>query len=154
MTDAIKKGASDIHIESYEKSFRVRYRIDGLSLRSNEPSHETQGRHHFPNQDHGGSLILQSAGLPQDGRIKIKLPGGKDMDYRVSSLPTLFGEKIVLRLLDKSNLQLDMTKLGYEEQALKWFKEAIHKPFGMVLVTGPTGSGENRFLIFRSFGIE
>ena len=80
--------------------------------------------------------------LPQDGRIKIKLPGGKDMDYRVSCLPTLFGEKIVLRLLDKSNLQLDMTKLGYEEQSLKWFKEQIHKPFGMVLVTGPTGSGK------------
>ncbi|MEJ2199382.1 MAG: ATPase, T2SS/T4P/T4SS family, partial [Desulfuromonadales bacterium] len=80
--------------------------------------------------------------LPQDGRIKIKLPGGKDMDYRVNCLPTLFGEKICLRLLDKSNLQLDMTKLGYEEQSLKWFKEQIHKPFGMVLVTGPTGSGK------------
>jgi type IV pilus assembly protein PilB len=80
--------------------------------------------------------------LPQDGRIKIKLPGGKDMDYRVSCLPTLFGEKVVLRLLDKSNLQLDMTKLGYEETSLKWFKEQIHKPFGMVLVTGPTGSGK------------
>ena len=87
-------------------------------------------------------LDIAERRLPQDGRIKIKLPGGKDMDYRVSSLPTLFGEKIVLRLLDKSNLQLDMTKLGYEEQALKWFKEAIHKPFGMVLVTGPTGSGK------------
>jgi type IV pilus assembly protein PilB len=80
--------------------------------------------------------------LPQDGRIKIKLPGGNDMDYRVNCLPTLFGEKVVLRLLDKSNLQLDMTKLGYEPLALKWFKEAIHKPFGMVLVTGPTGSGK------------
>jgi type IV pilus assembly protein PilB len=80
--------------------------------------------------------------LPQDGRIKIKLPGGKDMDYRVNCLPTLFGEKVVLRLLDKSNLQLDMTKLGYEPQALAWFKETIHKPFGMVLVTGPTGSGK------------
>jgi type IV pilus assembly protein PilB len=80
--------------------------------------------------------------LPQDGRIKIKLPGGKDMDYRVNCLPTLFGEKVVLRLLDKSNLQLDMTKLGYESKALEWFKREIHKPFGMVLVTGPTGSGK------------
>ena len=80
--------------------------------------------------------------LPQDGRIKIKLPGGKDMDFRVNCMPTLFGEKVVLRLLDKGNLQLDMTKLGYEEKALKWFKKEIHKPFGMVLVTGPTGSGK------------
>jgi type IV pilus assembly protein PilB len=80
--------------------------------------------------------------LPQDGRIKIKLPGGKDMDFRVNCLPTLFGEKVVLRLLDKSSLQLDMTKLGYEPDALKWFKQEISKPFGMVLVTGPTGSGK------------
>jgi type IV pilus assembly protein PilB len=79
---------------------------------------------------------------PQDGRIKIKLGGGKDMDYRVSCLPTLFGEKIVLRLLDKSNLQTDLTKLGYEPEALAHFKREIHKPFGMVLVTGPTGSGK------------
>jgi len=87
-------------------------------------------------------LDIAERRLPQDGRIKIKLGGGKDMDFRVSVLPTLFGEKIVLRLLDKSNLQLDMTKLGYEPEALVNFKEAIHKPFGMVLVTGPTGSGK------------
>jgi type IV pilus assembly protein PilB len=87
-------------------------------------------------------LDIAERRLPQDGRIKIKLGGGKDMDYRVSVLPTLFGEKIVLRLLDKSNLQLDMTKLGYEPEALEDFKKEIHKPFGMVLVTGPTGSGK------------
>jgi type IV pilus assembly protein PilB len=87
-------------------------------------------------------LDIAERRLPQDGRIKIKLGGGKDMDFRVSALPTLFGEKIVLRLLDKSNLQLDMTKLGYEPSALAHFKEAIYKPFGMVLVTGPTGSGK------------
>ncbi|RMG84232.1 MAG: type II secretion system protein GspE, partial [Candidatus Dadabacteria bacterium] len=84
--------------------------------------------------------------LPQDGRIKLKISKDKDMDFRVSVLPTLFGEKIVLRLLDKSNLQLDMTKLGFEEKALKDFKEAIHKPYGMVLVTGPTGSGKTTTL--------
>jgi len=87
-------------------------------------------------------LDIAERRLPQDGRIKIKLGGGKDMDFRVSVLPTLFGEKIVLRLLDKSNLQLDMTKLGYESEALEHFKREIHKPFGMVLVTGPTGSGK------------
>jgi type IV pilus assembly protein PilB len=87
-------------------------------------------------------LDIAERRLPQDGRIKIKLAGGVDMDYRVSVLPTLFGEKIVLRLLDKSNLQLDMTKLGYEPGALEYFKREIHKPFGMVLVTGPTGSGK------------
>jgi len=87
-------------------------------------------------------LDIAERRLPQDGRIKIKLGGGKDMDFRVSVLPTLFGEKIVLRLLDKSSLQLDMTKLGYEAEALAHFKREIHKPFGMVLVTGPTGSGK------------
>ena len=87
-------------------------------------------------------LDIAERRLPQDGRIKIKLGGGKDMDFRVSVLPTLFGEKVVLRLLDKSNLQLDMTMLGYEAGALESFKKEIHKPFGMVLVTGPTGSGK------------
>lgn len=141
LTDAIKKGASDIHIESYEKSFRVRYRIDGCLYEVMNPPMKLRAAI-ISRLKIMAELDISERRLPQDGRIKIKLPGGKDMDYRVSSLPTLFGEKMVLRLLDKSNLQLDMTKLGYEEQALKWFKEAIYKPFGMVLVTGPTGSGK------------
>ena len=141
LTDAIKKGASDIHVEPYEKSFRVRYRIDGVLHEVMKPPLKLRNaltsRIKIMSE-----MDIAERRLPQDGRIKIKLPGGKDMDYRVSCLPTLYGEKIVLRLLDKSNLQLDMTKLGYEEQALAWFKEQIHKPFGMVLVTGPTGSGK------------
>ncbi len=141
MTDAIKKGASDIHIEPYEKVFRVRYRIDGVLYEVMKPPMKlkaaiTSRLKILSNMD------IAERRLPQDGRIKIKLPGGKDMDFRVNCLPTLFGEKVVLRLLDKSNLQLDMTKLGYEEDALRWFKEEIKKPFGMVLVTGPTGSGK------------
>src|SRR2546425_5030938 len=84
--------------------------------------------------------------MPQDGRIKMKLAGNKEMDFRVSVLPTMFGEKVVLRLLDKSTLQLDMTRLGFEEGALKDFKDAIYKPYGMVLVTGPTGSGKTTTL--------
>jgi len=141
LTDAIKKRASDIHIEPYEKSFRVRYRIDGVLHEVMKPPMKLKNaitsRIKIMSE-----MDISERRLPQDGRIKIKLPGGNDMDYRVSCLPTLFGEKVVMRLLDKSNLQLDMTKLGYEPSALKWFKEAIHKPFGMVLVTGPTGSGK------------
>jgi type IV pilus assembly protein PilB len=141
LTDAIKKRASDIHIEPYEKSFRVRYRIDGVLHEVMKPPMKLKNaitsRIKIMSE-----MDISERRLPQDGRIKIKLPGGSDMDYRVSCLPTLFGEKVVMRLLDKSNLQLDMTKLGYEPSALKWFKEAIHKPFGMVLVTGPTGSGK------------
>jgi len=141
LTDAIKKRASDIHIEPYEKSFRVRYRIDGVLHEVMKPPMKLKNaitsRIKIMSE-----MDISERRLPQDGRIKIKLPGGNDMDYRVNCLPTLFGEKVVLRLLDKSSLQLDMTKLGYEPQALQWFKEAIHKPFGMVLVTGPTGSGK------------
>ena len=122
LTDAIKKKASDIHVEPYERTFRVRYRIDGILYEVMKPP-----------------MKLKNA---ITSRIKIKLGGGKDMDFRVSVLPTLFGEKIVMRLLDKSNLQLDMTKLGYEPEALASFQKEIHKPFGMVLVTGPTGSGK------------
>ena len=141
LTDAIKKRASDIHIEPYEKSFRVRYRIDGVLHEVMKPPMKLKNaitsRIKIMSE-----MDISERRLPQDGRIKIKLPGGSDMDYRVNCLPTLFGEKVVMRLLDKSNLQLDMTKLGYEPGALKWFKEQIHKPFGMVLVTGPTGSGK------------
>ena len=141
LTDAIKKKASDIHVEPYERSFRVRYRIDGILYEVMKPPMKLKNaitsRIKIMSE-----LDIAERRLPQDGRIKIKLGGGKDMDFRVSVLPTLFGEKIVMRLLDKSNLQLDMTKLGYEPEALASFQKEIHKPFGMVLVTGPTGSGK------------
>lgn len=141
LMDAIRKKASDIHIEPYEKSFRVRYRIDGVLYEVMKPPMKLKNAI-TSRIKIMAELDIAERRLPQDGRIKIKLGGGKDMDYRVSVLPTLFGEKIVMRLLDKSNLQLDMTKLGYEPEALEHFKREIHKPFGMVLVTGPTGSGK------------
>ena len=141
LTDAIKRGASDIHVEPYEKSFRVRYRVDGVLYEVMKPPMKLKNAL-TSRMKIMAEMDIAERRLPQDGRIKIKLPGGQDMDYRVNCLPTLFGEKICLRLLDKSNLQLDMTKLGYEEKALSWFKQEIHKPFGMVLVTGPTGSGK------------
>ncbi|HIJ80106.1 MAG TPA: type IV-A pilus assembly ATPase PilB [Desulfuromonadales bacterium] len=141
LQDAIKKKASDIHIEPYEKVFRVRYRIDGVLYEVMKPplklKNAITSRIKIMSE-----LDIAERRLPQDGRIKIKLGGGKDMDFRVSVLPTLFGEKICLRLLDKGNLQTDLTKLGYEPEALSHFMHEIHKPFGMVLVTGPTGSGK------------
>ena len=145
LTDAIRKRASDIHIEPYEKMMRVRFRIDGVLYEIMQPplrlKNAITSRIKVMAQ-----LDIAERRLPQDGRIKMKLGGGKEMDFRVSCLPTMFGEKVVLRLLDKSNLQLDMTRLGFEEQALAWFKEAIYKPYGMVLVTGPTGSGKTTTL--------
>jgi type IV pilus assembly protein PilB len=145
LTDAIKKGASDIHIEPYEKSFRVRYRVDGVLQEMMKPPLKLKNaivsRIKIMSQ-----LDIAERRLPQDGRIKLKMGKNKEMDYRVSVLPTLFGEKVVLRLLDKSNLQLDMTKLGFDKQPLKHFLEAIHRPWGMVLVTGPTGSGKTTTL--------
>jgi type IV pilus assembly protein PilB len=145
LTDAIKKGASDIHIEPYEKSFRVRYRVDGVLQEMMKPPLKLKNaivsRIKIMSQ-----LDIAERRLPQDGRIKLKMGKNKEMDYRVSVLPTLFGEKVVLRLLDKSNLQLDMTKLGFEKAPLKHFMEAIHKPWGIVLVTGPTGSGKTTTL--------
>jgi type IV pilus assembly protein PilB len=141
LTDAIKKKASDIHIEPYERTFRVRYRIDGILYEVMKPPLKLKNAI-TSRVKIMAELDIAERRLPQDGRIKIKLGGGKDMDYRVSVLPTLFGEKIVMRLLDKSNLQLDMTKLGYEPEALERFQHEIHKPFGMCLVTGPTGSGK------------
>jgi type IV pilus assembly protein PilB len=141
LTDAIRKKASDIHIEPYERLFRVRYRIDGVLYEVMKPPLKLKNAL-TSRIKIMAEMDIAERRLPQDGRIKIKLGGGKDMDYRVSCLPTLFGEKVVLRLLDKSSLQLDMTKLGYESDALANFKREIHKPFGMVLVTGPTGSGK------------
>jgi type IV pilus assembly protein PilB len=145
LIDAIKKGASDIHIEPYEKDFRVRYRIDGVLYEMMKPPLKLKAaitsRMKIMSQ-----LDIAERRLPQDGRIKLKLGKGREMDYRVSCLPTLFGEKIVLRLLDKGNLQLDMTKLGFEPKPLAGFKSAIKRPYGMCLVTGPTGSGKTTTL--------
>lgn len=144
LVDAIRKGASDIHVEPYEKSLRVRYRIDGVLYEIMRPPLKLKNAI-VSRLKIMSRLDIAERRLPQDGRIKLKTKG-KEMDFRVSVLPTLFGEKVVLRLLDKSNLQLDMTRLGFEERQLKDFQEAIHRPFGMVLVTGPTGSGKTTTL--------
>jgi type IV pilus assembly protein PilB len=148
LTDAIKRGASDIHIEPYEKEYRVRYRIDGILYEMMHPPLKLKeaitSRCKIM-----ARLDIAEKRLPQDGRIKIKtkISGkSKDLDYRVSVLPTLFGEKIVMRLLDKDKLMLDMTKLGFEAESLRKFEAAILKPYGMVLVTGPTGSGKTNTL--------
>jgi len=145
LTDAIRKRASDIHIEPYEKMMRVRLRIDGVLYDIMQPPLKLKNAI-TSRIKVMANLDIAERRLPQDGRIKLKLAGKKEMDFRVSCLPTMFGEKVVLRLLDKSNLQLDMTKLGFEEAALRDFKDAIAKPFGMVLVTGPTGSGKTTTL--------
>jgi type IV pilus assembly protein PilB len=146
--DSLKRGASDIHIEPYEKKFRVRFRIDGilynvmaLPMKLKDP---LTSRVKIM-----AKLDIAEKRLPQDGRIKIKMKvenRSRDLDFRVSSLPTLWGEKIVMRLLDKSKLMLDMTKLGFEKESLEKFKNAIAKPYGIVLVTGPTGSGKTNTL--------
>jgi type IV pilus assembly protein PilB len=145
LTDAISKNSSDIHIEPYEKSFRVRFRIDGRLYEIMKPPLKLKNAI-TSRIKIMSNLDIAERRLPQDGRIKLKLAKGREMDYRVSVLPTLFGEKIVLRLLDKSNLQLDMTKLGFGKDQLKDFQDSIYKPFGMVLVTGPTGSGKTTTL--------
>ena len=145
LVDAIKRDASDIHIEPYEKDFRVRYRIDGVLYEVMKPPIQLKNAV-VSRTKIMAKLDIAERRLPQDGRIKLKLGEGKEMDYRVSCLPTLFGEKIVLRLLDKSNLQLDMTKLGFEPGPLADFKRMIHMPYGMCLVTGPTGSGKTTTL--------
>ena len=148
LVDSLKRGASDIHIEPYEKEFRVRFRIDGilynvmaLPMKLRDP---LTSRIKIM-----AKLDIAEKRLPQDGRIKIKMrveDRSRDLDFRVSCLPTLWGEKIVLRLLDKSKLMLDMTKLGFEPHSLERFKNAISKPYGIVLVTGPTGSGKTNTL--------
>jgi type IV pilus assembly protein PilB len=145
LLSAIKKKASDIHIEPYEKSFRVRFRIDGILQEEMRPPLKLRNAI-TSRLKIMSSLDIAERRLPQDGRIKLKIGTNKEMDFRVSVLPTLFGEKIVMRLLDKSNLQLDMTKLGFEVKPLTDFKTAIKKPYGMVLVTGPTGSGKTTSL--------
>jgi type IV pilus assembly protein PilB len=148
LTDSIKRGASDIHIEPYEKDFRVRFRIDGVLYEIMQPPMKLRDAI-TSRLKIMAKLDISEKRLPQDGRIKIKMKlqgKNKEMDYRVSVLPTLFGEKIVLRLLDKENLMLDMTRLGFEQESLTRFEKAIFKPYGMVLVTGPTGSGKTNTL--------
>ncbi len=146
--DALNQAASDIHIEPYEKEFRVRYRIDGvLYVKVNPPLKLRDAM--TSRIKIMAKLDISEKRLPQDGRIKIKTKHQgkiKELDFRVSILPTLFGEKIVLRLLDKENLKLDMTKLGLESESLKKLEKAILKPYGMILVTGPTGSGKTNTL--------
>jgi type IV pilus assembly protein PilB len=148
LMSAIQKGASDIHIEPYEKELRVRYRIDGLLYNIMQPPMKFRD----PMTSRikiMAKLDIAEKRLPQDGRIKIRFQDNgspKDIDFRVSCLPTLFGEKIVMRLLDKDKLMLDMTKLGFEPESLAKYETQIQKPWGLVLVTGPTGSGKTNTL--------
>ena len=145
LLNAIKKGASDIHIEPYEKRLRVRYRVDGVLVEEMSPPMKLKNAI-SSRVKIMSSLDIAERRLPQDGRIKMKLGKGREMDFRVSVCPTLWGEKIVMRLLDKGNLQLDMTKLGFDKKPLDDFLWAIHQPWGMTLVTGPTGSGKTTTL--------
>jgi len=148
LTDAVKRGASDIHMEPYEKEFRVRFRIDGVLQAIMSPPLKLKDAI-TSRLKIMSKLDISEKRLPQDGRIMLKMNLGgkkKQLDFRVSTLPTLWGEKIVMRLLDKENLRLDMTKLGFEQESLTKFEKAILKPYGMVLVTGPTGSGKTNTL--------
>jgi type IV pilus assembly protein PilB len=145
LADAAKRRCSDIHVEPYEKIFRVRFRIDGVLQEIMSPPLRLKNALVSRLKVMAG-LDIAERRLTQDGRIKLKMGVGGELDIRVSILPTLFGEKVVMRLLDKSNLQLDMAKLGFDPQNLKDFQEAIHKPYGMILITGPTGSGKSTTL--------
>src|SRR6478672_6584353 len=144
MTDAVKRGASDIHFECFEHELRVRYRVDGALSEVMKPPAKLKAAliSRFKIM---ASLNIAERRVPQDGRIKLKL-GNKVIDYRVSTLPTLFGEKVVLRILDKGNLTLDLEKFGIETRAEQDLMEAVQNPYGMVLVTGPTGSGKTTTL--------
>ena len=144
ITDAVRKGASDIHIEPYEKTLRVRFRIDGTLYEMMAPPFRMKAAI-ISRLKIMAELDIAERRVPQDGRIKLRLLG-RTIDLRVSSLPTIFGEKVVMRILDKSNLNIDMNKLGFQEQALRDFTYAIAQPYGMVLVTGPTGSGKTTSL--------
>jgi type IV pilus assembly protein PilB len=145
LVNAIKERASDVHIEPYENSLRVRQRVDGVMYTvMNLPvkiKNAVSSRVKIM-----ASLDIAERRLPQDGRIKLKLGKKREIDFRVSTVPCLFGERTVLRLLDKSNLQVDLTKLGFEEENLRNFMQALDKPYGMILVTGPTGSGKTTTL--------
>ena len=141
LMEAVRKKASDIHFEPYEKRYRVRYRVDGLMIEA-AAQPPNIGPALSSRLKIMAKLDIAERRRPQDGRIKVKYKGGMDIDFRVSVLPTIWGEKVVLRLLDKTNLQLDMTKLGFEPEDLLIFKEAIRQPQGLLLITGPTGSGK------------
>ena len=148
LVDSLRRGASDIHVEPYEKDFRIRFRIDGVLYDVMHPPMKMRDAL-LSRLKIMSKLDISEKRLPQDGRIKIKVKidnRSRELDFRVSTLPTLFGEKIVLRLLDKDKLMLDMTKLGFEQQSLELFQRNISKPYGMVLVTGPTGSGKTNTL--------
>jgi type IV pilus assembly protein PilB len=148
LTDSVKKGASDIHVEPYEKELRVRFRVDGVLQTVMSPPLKLKDAI-TSRLKIMSKLDISEKRLPQDGRIMIKYARDgrrKELDFRVSTVPTLYGEKIVLRLLDKENLRLDMTKLGFEPESLEKFERNILKPYGMVLVTGPTGSGKTNTL--------
>jgi len=148
MVDSLRRGASDIHVEPYEKDFRIRFRIDGVLYDVMHPPLKIRNPL-ISRLKIMAKLDISEKRLPQDGRIKIKVKidnRSRELDFRVSTLPTLFGEKVVLRLLDKDKLMLDMTKLGFEQESLDKFKRAIANPYGMVLVTGPTGSGKTNTL--------
>jgi type IV pilus assembly protein PilB len=148
LVDSLRRGASDIHVEPYEKDFRIRFRIDGVLYDVMHPPMKIRDPL-ISRLKIMSKLDISEKRLPQDGRIKIKVKvdnRSRELDFRVSTLPTLFGEKVVLRLLDKDKLMLDMTKLGFEEESLEKFKRAISNPYGMVLVTGPTGSGKTNTL--------
>jgi type IV pilus assembly protein PilB len=148
LVDALRRGASDIHIEPYEKELRIRFRIDGVLYDVMRPPLKMRDAL-ISRVKIMSKLDISEKRLPQDGRIKIKVKvdaRSRELDFRVSTLPTLFGEKVVLRLLDKENLMLDMTKLGFEPESLVKFQRNITKPYGMVLVTGPTGSGKTNTL--------
>ncbi|MEK6278749.1 MAG: type IV-A pilus assembly ATPase PilB [Acidobacteriota bacterium] len=148
LVDALRRGASDIHIEPYEKELRIRFRIDGVLYDVMRPPLKMRDAL-ISRVKIMSKLDISEKRLPQDGRIKVKVKvdaRSRELDFRVSTLPTLFGEKVVLRLLDKENLMLDMTKLGFEPESLVKFQRNISKPYGMVLVTGPTGSGKTNTL--------
>ncbi|HEV8367018.1 MAG TPA: type IV-A pilus assembly ATPase PilB [Pyrinomonadaceae bacterium] len=148
LVDALRRGASDIHVEPYEKELRIRFRIDGVLYDVMHPPLKLRDAL-ISRVKIMSKLDISEKRLPQDGRIKIKVKvdsRSRELDFRVSTLPTLFGEKVVLRLLDKENLMLDMTKLGFEPESLTKFQRNIIKPYGMVLVTGPTGSGKTNTL--------
>jgi type IV pilus assembly protein PilB len=148
LTDSVKRGASDIHIEPYETEMRVRFRVDGQLQKVMSPPMRLKDAI-TSRLKIMAKLDIAEKRLPQDGRIMIKYKADgkkKELDFRVSTVPTLYGEKIVMRLLDKENLRLDMTKLGFEQASLDKFERNILKPYGMVLVTGPTGSGKTNTL--------
>jgi len=148
LVDALRRGASDIHIEPYEKEFRVRFRMDGVLYNIMAPPMKMRDAL-TSRLKIMARLDIAEKRLPQDGRIKIRVRlenRSRELDFRVSTLPTIFGEKMVLRLLDKENLRLDMTQLGFEPEGLERFKRNVSKPYGMVLVTGPTGSGKTSTL--------